>query len=685
VNLSIRPQPQRTQGAQLGYRPEIDGLRAVAVVAVVLYHAQIDWRGFRLLPAGFFGVDIFFVISGYLIGSQVLGDIRASNFSFLRFYERRARRLLPALYLVLLATLALAWFYSVSESLIGVAWSTIATVTFWSNIFFWRQGGYTAEANELLPLLHTWSLSVEEQFYLLFPAIGLIVWRLFPRYLTGLIVVGAGLSLALAELASGYYAAANFYLLPTRVWELLLGVLIADFELRGWRRQTPSWLVTFIGLGAIVFSLVFFNDVARHPGVVTLIPVLGTCLVIWSGHGGAAGWLASRPFVLTGLASYSIYLWHQPIFAFSRIASINALTDAWMIVLIAVSFAAGFATWAFVERPTRNRSLFSSAAIWSLSAVGAAALCGACAILIAGQGFPQRFPTVLESGEPVWEWTVLSQDGHQCHRNDIASGCHFDLGQPGPNWVVVGDSHASVLAPELFERVKSTAGSFHTFTWGGCPVIFDTDYVGPPPQGTMGCRSSNEERRKLLRQMPPSTIVYTARMGAWLEGTRFDNGEGGVESGFMDLLQPTVPWTGERETALESRVTATVEELLSMGHTVIVVYPVPEVGWHVPQTVRKLGTAVNARAWFASGGLTTSYARYVERNRRAFAAFDAVAPNPRLVRVYPHDLLCNQIPGRCRTHDDQFFFYSDDDHLSRKGVEMLVGSILAAIGNSGSQ
>jgi peptidoglycan/LPS O-acetylase OafA/YrhL len=679
-DTTARPAGER--GPASGYRPEIDGLRAIAVGCVVVYHAGFELFGVRLLPGGFLGVDVFFVISGYLIGSRVLAGLSAGTFSLVSFYEHRARRILPALYAMLAVSLVAGWFLLFSGQMLELGTSALATVTFWSNVFFWQQGGYAAEASTLRPLLHTWSLSVEEQFYLLFPLAILLLHRALRRAILALLILGAVLSLGLAECASGRLPSASFYLLPTRVWELLAGVILAQMQLGGtFSRAAPATrnVLGMAGLLALLLPAALFDENTKHPGILTAIPVAATALIIWLGaQGWAARLLSIRPLVVVGLMSYSIYLWHQPLFAFARLVSVNALTQPQLLGLTAMTAIAGALSYRFVERPFRDRSRFGNRSIWVLTLGGLVVLAGASAIIVGQQGFPTRFPAVLNGANPKPTWTMLTQNGEPCHRNDSAAGCHFEFGGNGPHWVLIGDSHAGVLATGLYDRAKTFASSFDAMIWGGCPVIFDVDYLGTPPEDSMGCYAANQERRAQLRALPPSVVVYSARMGAWLEGTRFDNGEGGVEPGYMDLLTPTTPFSGDRTKALQAKVTATIKEILSMGHQVVLVYPVPEVGWNVPQTVRKLVPTLDANAWIADTGLTTSRERYFERNHLAFEAYDAVGEDPRLVRIYPDQIFCDASTGRCHTHDEASFFYSDDDHLSAPGADQVIAKIMQA-------
>ena len=271
---------------KLHYRPEIDGLRAIAIGAVILYHAQITILGHQPFKGGFIGVDIFFVISGYLITSIILKELLTTGtFSFKYFYERRARRILPALLFVMLVSLPFVWIYLMPENLLDYSKSIIYSLGFSSNFYFWFSGQqYGADSGLLKPFLHTWSLSVEEQFYILFPIVLLITFKYFRKYLIHILILGFIISLGLADWGSRGNLSFNFYILPTRGWEVLAGSILAYFEITNGHRsknRVLNLILPFIGLVLIGHAILFFNDEMFHPSFYTLSPIIGACLIIW--------------------------------------------------------------------------------------------------------------------------------------------------------------------------------------------------------------------------------------------------------------------------------------------------------------------------------------------------------------------------------------------------------------------
>ena len=346
------------------YRAEIDGLRALAVVPVILFHA-----GFELFSGGFVGVDVFFVISGYLITTILIEDIEKNRFSFVNFYERRARRILPALFFVIFICIPFAWMWMLPSQMKDFSQSLIAVSFFASNILFWRESGYFDAAAEEKPLLHTWSLAVEEQYYVLFPIFLFFAWRYGKNKVFWMIVVFAVLSLALSEWGWRNKATANFYLAPTRAWELFAGS-IAAFVVQNRGVQSNNAL-SLLGLAAIVFAIFAYDEATPFPSMYALVPVAGVVLlVLFADRETLAAKLLSKKIVVgIGLVSYSAYLWHQPLFAFARIKLIETPSFELMAILSLMSIILAWFSWKFVETPFRNKLRFNRNKIFFLSIV----------------------------------------------------------------------------------------------------------------------------------------------------------------------------------------------------------------------------------------------------------------------------------------------------------------------------
>lgn len=349
------------------YRREIDGLRAIAVLSVILFHAN-----FKIFSGGFVGVDIFFVISGFLITAITIEDLRLEKFSLLNFYERRARRILPALYIIIAICIPASWVILGPYQLSSFSESIAAVVTFRSNHEFLKDDGYFEVASELKPLLHTWSLAIEEQYYIIFPSLMLLLFKFGKKLLT--VVIGSIIifSLSLALWNTNHGIPGNFFLFSTRVWEISAGSIAALLVVN--RKVTSIlWCELFstLGLLLITYSILFYDKSIPFPSAYTITPIIGSILILTFAYPGTkvSALLGLQPLVFLGLISYSAYLWHQPLFAFTR----NFYDDPDFILmasLILLCLALGFATYKFIETPFRIKDKYSRKFIFITSATG---------------------------------------------------------------------------------------------------------------------------------------------------------------------------------------------------------------------------------------------------------------------------------------------------------------------------
>jgi peptidoglycan/LPS O-acetylase OafA/YrhL len=354
----------------MDYRREIDGLRAIAVLPVIFFHA-----GFDLFKGGFVGIDVFFVISGYLITTIILSELDQGKFSIVNFYERRARRILPALFFVMLICLPFAWAWLLPSDIKQFSQSLIAICMFASNILFWRNTDYFDAEADIKPLLHTWSLAVEEQFYILLPIFLLLFWKLGKRLILVLLGLIFIISFGLADWASGTKPVAAFFLLPTRGWELLIGSFAAFYLSRSKVNQISSSkneLAGWLGIAMILFAIFGYSKAIPIPGLYTLLPTLGTLFVIlFATQKTTLGtFLSNKAFVSIGVISYSAYLWHQPLFAFARHRFLTEPSHSVFLLLTFFSLLLASFSWKFIELPFRNKLLFSRAVIFSYALIG---------------------------------------------------------------------------------------------------------------------------------------------------------------------------------------------------------------------------------------------------------------------------------------------------------------------------
>lgn len=666
----------------IAYRKEIDGLRALAVIPVILFHAGFSW-----VRGGYVGVDVFFVISGYLITSIILADQKAGIFTIGQFYERRARRILPALFVVMLASLVPSWLWMSAEQLTEFARSLSAVSLFSSNVLFWRESGYFAPVVEQKPLLHTWSLAVEEQYYVIFPLLILFLWSLGRRRLMGVIAGGALLSLVLSEYIWRAHPAANFYLTPTRAWELLTGALIAfvcfDKPLSERVGPAVNQSLALLGLALVLLAVFAYDDTTPFPSLYALVPVLGTALIIAFAHQGTlvGGLLGRRALVGIGLISYSAYLWHQPLFAFARIRSLNEPPAYAYVALIAAAVVMAYFTWRYVEVPLRNRRNFSRRQIFSFGAGVSACLVAVGMIGALGAGFADRMPAAAKAWLAFKTPYLERRTG--CYSDTelyIAPADYCVLGDKdrAPSLMLWGDSHAESLVTALGDTSERLGLSALQATYEACPPTLDVYRVDAGADHL--CRQFNNDAFEFLKSSRDiRTVILLGRWTLYLEHALYDNGEGGVEKGEKlhlarvdgALDEPT------RRRQLAEQIKSTVEQILALGKTVILVYPVPEVGWDVPTYAAKTALFGNGEA---QPYLSTSYSQFKKRNASMYAALDAIAPHPNLVRVYPEKTLCGTVlADRCVANLNGAALYYDDDHLSNEGAALVISEMAGAL------
>ena len=454
------------------YRREIDGIRALAVIPVILFHAGFSW-----FSGGYVGVDVFFVISGYLITGIVMSDIARGTFSIADFYERRIRRILPALFLVVVVCIPVAFWVLLPADLKEFGQSLIAVATFSSNVLFWSQSGYFHGAAELKPLLHTWSLSVEEQFYVVFPLLLLLMWRWGRKWVVTVLLVIAVSSLLLAEWGALNKPIAAFFLLPTRAWELLLGSLVA-FYLANESRRQPSLaqnnVLASIGFIAVAYAIFVFDAKTTFPGLHALVPTLGTALMIigarpetWVGK-----FLCQPSMVSVGLISYSAYLWHQPLFSFARHLGLTNSATLTLVALALSSLILGYLSWRYVETPFRRNRAISRTRIFLFAG------CGSLAMLLVGlsghvlNGFIDRM-------NPEDRYLASISPGEQGvyvrTRFDALHHASFSEKDKSIKLMVIGDSYAKDLVNAIYESpvANQIQVSTHQIS-AGCGNLFLT-------------------------------------------------------------------------------------------------------------------------------------------------------------------------------------------------------------------
>ena len=659
---------------KINYRPEIDGLRAIAVGVVILYHADLFIFGYQPFKGGFIGVDIFFVISGYLITSIIFKElITTGTFSFRYFYERRIRRILPVLFFIMIVSLPFAWMYLLPESLIDFTKSILYSLGFSSNLYFHYSGQiYGAESGMLKPFLHTWSLSVEEQYYIVFPVVLIIAFKYFRKYLIHILIAVFITSLLFATWASKNFPSFNFYVLPTRGWELLAGSMLAYFETKLGRRskhKTLNSILPFFGLILIGQSILFFNDKMFHPSLYTLSPVIGVCLIIWFSNEKEfiTKILSTKLFVGIGLISYSLYLWHYPIFAFSRVTGFVMESIAGKILLIPIIFSLSVFSYFYIEKPFRNKN-YSFKKLIPILLFFVIILISFSALTINQSGFKTRFPKIFQTKLEERNVNLFQEKNLQ-------------------KVVLIGDSHAAALRYKLNEELKKKKLSLFNFPTE--MYLSDFNYVNNKTKKVdIGFTERNNKIDNFLKENSNLIVILHYRWIVRLLSASFEKDnkfikQNNLKGGFY--LYPAsngIFNKDEIERKIKKKLISQLNKITKQGHKLILIYPVPEIGFNVPRSLlKKYFIEKDKFSQNLIPVLSIDYDIFKKRNKYVFKIFDTIQ-NSNIYKVYPHKYFCNKkIEDKCITNDDNNIFYHDSHHLSLKGSEFVVNDIIKLIEN----
>lgn len=627
-------------------------MRAVAVIAVVLFHFGVP--GFT---GGFVGVDVFFVISGYLITSIIWNQRQAGRFSFVEFWARRARRILPALFVMIIAVLAVGWFLLAPKDYEELGRSVRYQVLFVSNILFMRQDGYFDVASDLKPMLHTWSLAVEEQFYIIFPLLLTLLssrlkhWRMA---LFGVLLVSFGLSVW----AVSHHPEKAFFLLPMRAWELLAGAMLAVAPKHAWRlKPMAAQLLSLLGMGMILLAVFGYNKSTPFPGAAALLPVLGVVLVIFAnGHRETVvgQFLSSRLMVGFGLISYSWYLWHWPVFVFSSYASVeepSALDSAGLILLTLVL---GYLSWKFVETPLRERRLLAGRRpILLAGALGVLVLALAGQTLRWTDGLPWRLSDQALQYAKGREWrpelmACLADD----KTPDDKLFCHYGVEKMPRQAMVWGDSHATALIPVFDDGAKAHGVSVILASSPGCIPVEGLEHDAR-------CARFNRRVEAVLGEQSVSDVVLVARWSLYLYGD--------VKGDLGHVLR--TPDGQYDRAAAEQRLAeglrARVTQLRAGGHRVWLVKEVPLQTFSPPYRLTRL--AMLDRPVDDVG---LAVAEHHKRQVFISQLFAQLAKDPAVRVVDPAPKLCDE-NGFCRAELGGYSLYTDDNHLSEVGARFV--------------
>lgn len=636
------------------YRADIDGLRAIAVGAVVLHHALP-----HVLEGGFIGVDIFFVISGYLITQILLGDLQAGRFSLARFYARRIRRIFPALALVLAATLAFGWFALLAEEYRSLGKHVVFGAGFAANFAYWAEVSYFDAAAASKPLLHLWSLGIEEQFYILWPLL-LAALFAYPRELNLAILLVAVPSFMLGVMFSYEYPAAGFYAPWARAWELAVGAMLA---LAQWEARTkPSRALrpraadalSLAGLGAIVFALFWLTPSAVFPGLWALAPVLGSAALIAAGPGAAVNrlLLSQRGLVGLGLISYPLYLWHWPLLSYGRIVTSGALEPLLALAAVALAVVLAAATTRYLERPVRQHA--GAVAVWG-PLLAVVSVAGLGAMIWASAGLPDR-PAIAGYRDNRLDLIKTPATDADCLKAlgapAIIDFCRYADGGHAQTIAIIGDSHAHVSFPGLARLAGEQGLNTLLLANNACPPLLGAP-TGETAELLAICKAKIEQIIGSVAQRRDVDLVFISTRGpVYVTGSE------------PVITDPVVLTYRISYQALRAGLQASVQALTQAGKRVVYITENPELG-HQADACQLRPLGLNLRD-------CRPYRDQVEARQKPYLA--AIDNIPGLAIAPVIDAFCPE--ARCLVSYRGFLLYADDDHLSVAGSHFLAQRVL---------
>lgn len=655
------------------YRPEIDGLRAVAVLPVIFFHA-----GFESFSGGFVGVDIFFVISGFLITSIITKELDQNNFSVINFYERRARRILPALFLVCAVCIPLSWHFLMPAELDRFGQSLVATFLFSSNIYFWLKSDYFAPAADEAPLLHTWSLAVEEQYYAFFPLLLLLIWKSGKRNSFITIALLSAASLILCEILSRIYPSATFYMIPTRAWELFTGSLLAltpyKKSIENKSTSLQSLLQAF-GLGLILYSIIVYDKSTRFPSLWTLAPVLGTALIIRFSPSKSiiTRLLASKLFVGIGLISYSAYLWHQPLLAFGKANSLET-PDPWaMAFLSAASLLLAYISWRYIEAPFRNRRL-GRHTVFLCSSIGISFFLAIGLLFYYKSGLPERFnfPTGLTESfdrSPAQCFGVAESHKKkdwlcQVTEQDFLRGDNTSK----ESFLVLGDSHMYSLLPALRDLVAAEDLQASYVGYSGCTPFLGI-YALRKDQQTHDCHQLNSRSLDYVKAKKIKNVLLIARWSYYING-----GYEGNDFSYIGLSADSEINKSTSKEAFKIGLRRTIDAYTEAGARVFLIGQIPQQKYDA--------RAIYQEAEILPGSLTENLKnlsvklaehRWLQSEINEMLSNEAARQPENVIFIDLTDTFCNT--HYCPVGTSKKSFYFDNDHLSITGSRKTVGAL----------
>lgn len=627
----------------LSYRPDIDGLRAISIIFVILFHGGLEW-----ISGGFIGVDVFFVISGYLITKSIDKEMLNNAFSFKAFYLRRIRRIIPVLVFIILIVTIPAYIFLFANDLESYGRASIHTILSTNNFNLWTNNkSYFAENTELMPLMHTWSLSVEEQFYFIWPPILLLLHRFLNLknrlyFILLFIIIGIATSIFMAA----YYPKAAYFLLPARLFEISLGAGLALF----WDKipeisKVKNDGISILGLLLIVLPAYILNETSTFPGINALYPCLGAVLIILSGkHLKSQGLInklfSFKPIVFIGLLSYSMYLWHWPIFSFIKYLGFK-LTPNIVVAAVIATVLLSYMSWWFVEKPFRYRFNYNFSKTIVVILLPCLLITGALYGILDGKdGFPNRYPMLTEFDKKTNFPNKLRKDCYDSFNIGNCNKCGLGIKKDSLDGVLIGDSFANHTAAFIDVLAKDSGLYFHDSAAGGYPLLYDVnDITGEPTQNT----TYGDDRLAYAKKV--KTIIIASN---WEK------------------------FTDSKSKNYELVIT-TIKELIDLGKNIVIVDGLRVINDTNLHKMKLLKT--NTVSSVIKDDLLIPF--YKRPNN--YIVYEINKKFPEVTIINLNDVMCDK--NDCNYEINESIVYRNSNHLNTSGAILIAKKYLAEKGN----
>ena len=630
------------------YREEVDGLRGLAVLGVIFYHAEILINNKNIFSGGFLGVDIFLVVSGFLITRIINNEyLYEKTFTFKNFYERRIRRLVPALLIVIILSTIFAYFILLPNQFIYFLKSAFSSIFFFSNLFFHYTGeSYGQSILTTIPLLHTWSLSLEEQFYIFYPAFLILLFKYGKNKINISLIILLLISILFSLSINKNHGSFNFYMLPSRGWEFIVGGLLAINEGKktyNFNNNIKNFL-SFLGFFLILYSFIFFDNVSEHPGYKTILPVFGTALILFSSH--SKNYiniiLSNKILKNLGLISYSLYLWHHPIFSFSKIIGLNEHNILIKLLLFLVSIIFAYLSFKYVEGVFRKKYFsFNKILIFFSTTTASFFLLSYFLIPYQTKNFPNITKDLYEK-----TWFTTKQYFKPCFQRKKYF-CEFNVNSQNQNVYLVGDSIMASIQEELKINLLNKNLNFIPMTNAGCDFIKRDQTIST----TNICNNK----------------IYELRKNKILETT---NGTIIIHLNYKKKLSNL-----EKKTFLNE-----INNFLELGHKIIFIYPIPHLEQNVSEEIYKIFKTSNEHLQ----NYLSNYENYIsvdylqfKKDSNHISKFLSSISHKNLYSIYPHNVFCSK--KKCFGHSKNDIFYVDGSHLSKIGSNLVNKELLNII------